>query len=157
MQDIRFEEGVHGDMVGSNADAIPLPDGSIDGIVSLNAIEHFEAGHDLGFLKECARLLKPGGRICVVPYVPMATGYSVTAPNKWEARSALDPERPSFDARLPVVLNDKSGQRCIKVPSAETYVEDARAIPEIDWRITLFRGLNGFRFQRSMLTGVRKG
>lgn len=156
MQDLRYKTGVHGDRIGSNGNEIPLPDASLDGIVSLNAIEHFEGDTGLGFLKEAARLLKPGGAICVTPYVPTTEGFSLTSPSKWTSRSELDTDWPVFDPRLPVVLDENARQRCIKVPSADTHIEDARAIPSVDWALVILEGRRGFHFQRSMLVGVKK-
>lgn len=156
VQDLRYKAGVYGDRIGSNAAAIPLPDASLDGIVSLNAIEHFEGDSDFGFLKEAARLLKPGGVICVAPHVPTMEGFSVTSPGKWSSRSEIDTDWPTFDPRLPVVIEEGARQRCLKVPSAESYIDDMRRIPEVDWSLVVLTGLGDFRFQRSMLVGVKK-
>lgn len=156
VQDLRFRTGVHGDRIGSNAAEIPLPDASLDGIVSLNAIEHFEGDSDFGFLKEAARLLKPGGVICVAPHVPTMEGFSVTSPSKWSSRSDIDTDWPTFDPRLPVVIEERARQRCLKVPSADSYIEDMRRIPEVDWSLVVLQGLGDFRFQRSMLVGVKQ-
>jgi SAM-dependent methyltransferase len=51
-------------MRGVQADAcarFPFRDASFDTLVSMEGIEHFE--HQAGFLRECARVLKPGGRM----------------------------------------------------------------------------------------------
>ena len=46
--------------------ALPLPDAAVDVVVTLQVIEHL---HDqAGFLAECARVLRPGGRLhCATP------------------------------------------------------------------------------------------
>lgn len=51
-------------MRGVQADAcapLPFRDASFDVLVSMEGIEHFE--HQAGFLRECSRVLKPGGRL----------------------------------------------------------------------------------------------
>jgi SAM-dependent methyltransferase len=52
------------EMQGVQADAcapLPFRDGSFDVLVTMEGIEHFE--NQTGFLRECARVLKPGGRL----------------------------------------------------------------------------------------------
>jgi 2-polyprenyl-3-methyl-5-hydroxy-6-metoxy-1,4-benzoquinol methylase len=51
-------------MQGVCADAcapLPFHDGSFDVVLSMEGIEHFE--NQAGFVRECARVLKPGGRL----------------------------------------------------------------------------------------------
>lgn len=66
-QDLAYPAGVHGDRIGSSADAIPLPDESVDFMTLHCTFEHFENNADVGFVKECARLLKKGGRAVILP------------------------------------------------------------------------------------------
>lgn len=66
-QDLEYSPGVHGNRVGSSADAIPLPDRSIDFTMLHCTFEHFEGNADTGFVRESARLLKPGGRTIILP------------------------------------------------------------------------------------------
>ena len=50
-------------MHGVCADAcapLPFKDGAFDVVLSMEGIEHFE--HQAGFVRECARVLRPGGR-----------------------------------------------------------------------------------------------
>jgi hypothetical protein len=66
-QDLRYPEGIDGWTIGSDARAIPLPDESVDVVTLHNSIEHFDGGADAAFILEAARLLRPAGRLCVIP------------------------------------------------------------------------------------------
>ena len=66
-QDLIYPPGIDGDRIGGSADAMAVPDGFADKIVLHNAFEHFEGMADSGFVTEAARVLKPGGLVCIVP------------------------------------------------------------------------------------------
>ena len=65
--DLSFAPGLHGSKLGCNADAIPLSDHSIDAMALHCSFEHFEGDSDMGFIREAARLLRPGGRCVIAP------------------------------------------------------------------------------------------
>jgi SAM-dependent methyltransferase len=73
MQDIRISQGVKIqmgldiDFIESDAGAIPLPDASVDKISCHHSFEHFQGNCDTMFIMEVQRLLRPGGRCCIVP------------------------------------------------------------------------------------------
>lgn len=52
--------------IGRNAAAIPLPSASLDGMTLHCAFEHFEGNADSQFIRECARLLKSGGKAVIL-------------------------------------------------------------------------------------------
>jgi SAM-dependent methyltransferase len=52
---------------GGTVESIQEPDESIDCISCHHSLEHFRGGADIAFMSEVFRLLKPGGRACVVP------------------------------------------------------------------------------------------
>jgi SAM-dependent methyltransferase len=53
-------------VVRADLQALPVPDASIDVVVTLQVIEHL--ADQPGFLRECARVLRPGGRLhCSTP------------------------------------------------------------------------------------------
>ena len=154
-QDIRWPAGVDEELrrIGSNANAIPLADASVDGIVTHNAIEHFEEHFDRGFMIEAARLLKPGGVVCIIPFVPNIPGYSVTAPDFWGVKFGKDAAAPSFDERLPLVVNNECRQRLLKIHSPETLTEDCRMAGGLKWALVNLTNARAFGFQRAMLVG----
>jgi hypothetical protein len=53
--------------VESDAGDIPLPDSSIDKISCHHSFEHFEGDSDTRFIIEVQRLLRVGGRACILP------------------------------------------------------------------------------------------
>jgi SAM-dependent methyltransferase len=77
-QDLEYPAGVHGDRIGSSADAIPLPDRSVDFMTLHCTFEHFENRADTGFVRECARLLKPGGQTVILPLYLNANYCNIT-------------------------------------------------------------------------------
>lgn len=75
-QDLFYEEGIHGNRIGSDAASMPLPDGSVTKMALHCSFEHFEGQADSGFIREVSRLLKPGGRLVIVPLY-LASTYSI--------------------------------------------------------------------------------
>jgi SAM-dependent methyltransferase len=66
-QDLAFPEGLRGDTIGGDAGNLPLPDGFATKMALHCAFEHFEGDSDSRFIREAARVLRPGGRVCIVP------------------------------------------------------------------------------------------
>ncbi len=54
------------------AEDLPLPDASLDVAVFFNSLHHVPVAHQAQALREAARALKPGGRLCVIE--PLAEG-----------------------------------------------------------------------------------
>lgn len=67
-QDIMYPDGINGDQIGGNACNMPIPDGFITKAALTCSLEHFEEDADTGLFQELARVLKPGGTVCVVPF-----------------------------------------------------------------------------------------
>lgn len=88
-QDLTYPPGVVGDRIGSNADAIPLPDRSVDFMTLHCTFEHFEGQADTGFVRESARLLKPGGRTVILPLYLNANHCNVTGEDEETVRATL--------------------------------------------------------------------
>lgn len=66
-QDLIYPPGVQGDRIGGSAVQMPVPDAFSDSIVLHNAFEHFEGTADTDFILEAWRVLKPGGKLCILP------------------------------------------------------------------------------------------
>jgi len=66
-QDLDFEPGLHEEKLGGSAAEMALPDASVDGMTLHCSFEHFEGVADTGFVREAARVLRPGGRVVILP------------------------------------------------------------------------------------------
>ncbi|MCP3166715.1 class I SAM-dependent methyltransferase [Myxococcus qinghaiensis] len=67
VQDLVFPPGINGHEIGGSAAELPLGNASVDAMTLHCSFEHFEGGADTGFIREAARVLRPGGRVCIVP------------------------------------------------------------------------------------------
>lgn len=66
-QDLSYSPGLEGDQIGGDAAAMSLPDGFATAMGLHCSFEHFEGDADIRFVGEASRLLRPGGRVCIVP------------------------------------------------------------------------------------------
>lgn len=110
-QDLNRKAGVHDDTIGSDASAIPLPDASLDGIVTHNSWEHFEGDSAMGFIAESIRLLKPGAKLVILPMNFRETTEIWTSPSCWATKYANAPDFPKFDPAARIVIREEITQR----------------------------------------------
>jgi len=116
-QDLQYEPGVHGKTIGGDAAAIPLPDRSVDTMGLHCSWEHFEGDSDAGFLVEAGRLLKPGGRVCIIPLY-MADVFAVyTSLGAWQ--EGAYGKAPAFDEDATLFIREEFKQRCSRAYSAQ--------------------------------------
>lgn len=66
-QDLVFPPGIHDNQIGGSAADLPLEDSSVDAMTLHCSFEHFEGDADTGFVKEAGRVLKPGGKVSILP------------------------------------------------------------------------------------------
>ncbi len=93
-QDLVYPAGVNGDRIGSSAASIPLPDASVDFMMLHCTFEHFEGDADTAYVRECARLLKPGGRTVILPLYLNANHCNITGETDTSVQESIgfDPE-----------------------------------------------------------------
>lgn len=73
-QDLQYPRGISGDRIGGDAADMPVPDGFADVMTLHCSYDHFEGDADVGFARESGRVLKPGGRVVIVPLY-LATAF----------------------------------------------------------------------------------
>jgi SAM-dependent methyltransferase len=66
-QDLSYPQGLHGDRLGGDAAAMDLAPDSVDGMTLHCSFEHFEGDADTRFMRETARVLRPGGKVVILP------------------------------------------------------------------------------------------
>jgi SAM-dependent methyltransferase len=114
-QDIMYAEGIHGDLIGGDACALPTPDGFASAAALTCSLEHFEGDGDTRLFAELARVFRPGGRVVVAPLYLHLFPAALTDP-----RYALRAEGLSFDPDAVVYCADGWGNRHGRFYSPET-------------------------------------
>jgi SAM-dependent methyltransferase len=97
-QDIGYATGIVGNRIGGDAAAMPLADGFADAMALHCSFEHFEGDSDVRFVAECARLLRTGGRVCILPLY-VSTRYSImTDPGVygWGESPTFEPDATTY-------------------------------------------------------------
>ena len=79
-QDIMHPAGIEGNRIGGDACAMPLPDAFADSAALTCSLEHFEGDADVRLFAELARVLKPGGSVCIVPFYAYEEDATQTDP-----------------------------------------------------------------------------
>jgi hypothetical protein len=82
--DLAYPPGLHGDRLGSDAAAMPLPDASVDAMTLHCSFEHFEGDTDVRFLQEAQRVVRPGGRVVIIPLYLHVRHQTLVDPAEWE-------------------------------------------------------------------------
>jgi SAM-dependent methyltransferase len=104
-QDIMNPDGISGNRIGGDACAMPLPDAFADAAALTCSLEHFEGDGDVRLFAELARVLKPGGSVCVVPFYAYEEDATQTDP-----LVSLAAEVP-FDEDTAIYLAENWGNR----------------------------------------------
>lgn len=66
-QDLIFPEGFHGNVIGGDASNMSIQDGFTTKMALHCSFEHFEGDSDMKFIREANRVLKRGGKLCILP------------------------------------------------------------------------------------------
>ena len=66
--------------IGGPAEHLPFGDGALARLTLHRSLEHFEGEADSGLIHEAARVLRPGGKLCIVPLYVAERFHNVTDP-----------------------------------------------------------------------------
>ncbi|MFC1851072.1 class I SAM-dependent methyltransferase [candidate division CSSED10-310 bacterium] len=137
-QDLFYSAGMHGRTIGGDAGQLPLADAFADKIALHCSLEHFEGDADSHFIQEAARVLKPGGRLCIIPLYMSSRYFILTDPDTWAER------RPHFDRDALIVKRQgwqNSFGRNYDVPHFLTRIRDYA----VDLDLTIIRILDAHK------------
>lgn len=79
-QDLEYSEGISGDKIGGNACKMPIQDGFCTKMALHCSFEHFEGENDILFIKEANRIIRKGGKLCILPLYLFAKYANQTDP-----------------------------------------------------------------------------
>ena len=79
-QDIMYPSGINDDRIGGDACAMPVSDAMATAAALTCSLEHFEGDADTRLFRELVRVLRPGGRVLVVPLYVYIEPVIITDP-----------------------------------------------------------------------------
>lgn len=79
-QDIGYAPGIHGRRIGGDACAMPVPAGFASAAALTCSLEHFEGEADQSLCRELARVVRPGGRLVILPLYLFPEAVTQTDP-----------------------------------------------------------------------------
>jgi hypothetical protein len=116
-QDIMYPPGLNGDRIGGDACEMPVPDGFASKAALTCSLEHFEGDADTRLFVELARVLKPGGVVCVVPF------YLYVEPAAQTDPSVSVPADVAFDAGATVYAAEGWGNRHGRFYGVDSFID----------------------------------
>lgn len=66
-QDMMFADGIDKNVIGGDASRMPVEEGFASKMALHCSFEHFENDSDMRFVKEANRVLRKGGKLCILP------------------------------------------------------------------------------------------
>lgn len=152
--DLNYRTNLEAHDIGCAADEMAyFADETGSLIVSHNSVEHFEGSSDIGFLNECSRILKSGGRVVWIPLVLTQYGVNHTDLSVWETKYRNAPNYPKFDSRFPVQFGSHK-QRLMKFYSPKVLDSELEKFDRMDFSIV--RIDTGGRGNNFALVGEKK-
>jgi hypothetical protein len=135
-QDIMYAPGFHGDRIGGNACEMPIPDQFASKVALTCSLEHFEGLEDQKLFFELNRILKVGGKVCVVPLYMYTELSNVTDP------TLSVPSHVSFDPGATVYCAQGWGNRFGRFYNVESFMDRIYAPTRHLFHFKIFRITN---------------
>jgi hypothetical protein len=152
-QDIMYEEGITGNRIGGDACAMPVQAGFASCVTLTCSLEHFEGDSDTRLFLELQRVLRPGGRVVVVPLYMFREAAVQTDPTY---SAVLD---IPFDSGVPIYCAEGWKNRHGRWYSAETLrsriVNQCSQMKFAVYRLHNTEGIHRSIYARFCLVGQR--
>tara|TARA_B110000483_G_scaffold79008_1_gene98425 strand:- start:3974 stop:4813 length:840 start_codon:yes stop_codon:yes gene_type:complete len=151
-QDLSYPSGINGEMIGGDAAAMGLPDGSIDYMFLHNSWEHFEGFSDIAFLFEASRLLRKNGKVVIIPLDILSAPICATSPSFWMDSVGKETMKwPVFDSRFKISIEEGIKQRLIKRHTLSTLNNDISEIKNLVPTIVSITNPDKYKFQKNFM------
>jgi hypothetical protein len=75
-QDLSYPDGISGNVIGGDAAHMPIRNDFATKMALHCSFEHFEQNADVEFIKEAGRVLRGGGKLCILPLY-LFTDYAI--------------------------------------------------------------------------------
>lgn len=148
-QDISYKWGVNGNLIGSYASSIPMPDNTVDYMTLHCSFEHFEGKEDFDFIKESHRLLAERGKICIIPLYLADEFVIMTSPKVWLNKYSVYIKAPELDPRAKISINETICQRQSKHFSAKILKDELLNKFKDQFNIKIYYMENFREFERA--------
>jgi SAM-dependent methyltransferase len=116
-QDIMYSPGINGDQIGGDACQMPVPDQFAHKVALTCSLEHFEGEGDQRLFLELSRVLKPAGKVCVIPLYVYTSAANQTDP------TVSVPNNVPLDKNAEIYCARGWGNRFARFYSPESFVE----------------------------------
>lgn len=131
-QDLMYKPGINKYDIGSSAEKLPVNDETVDSISLQCAFEHFVGAIDTQFIHEVKRVLKKGGKCCIVPLYIANVGLNIIDP------LLVDYKKMEFDEDVTVIGEIDLGGNFERFYSPETLINRI-LIPDIGLDYKIFK------------------
>jgi hypothetical protein len=116
-QDIMYPSGISGNRIGGDACSMPIAESFASKAALTCSLEHFESESDIGLFQELARVLKPGGKVCIVPFYLFNQEATQTDP------LVSVPAKVKFDDNSAIYCAEGWGNRHGRFYSPQSFLE----------------------------------